>query len=117
MEEKKRGRGRPKRIKVEGEENDNLSKISNIKTISDPLMDPYYVGVDSNCFTLFEHIIPPQGLPYSKSIGFYTNFNSCLEKICKFKVNSKDYSSIKSYIEEYESIINQVQKLTKITQI
>lgn len=94
--------------------------------IRDPLLEPYYILVDSYGYVLLEVTTPnykrgrkpndkdKEFKTYEKQIGYYSNFNRCLEKISKLKLNSKNYSSIKEYISEFNSIKDELKYLTKI---
>ncbi len=87
---------------------------SNQKTIKDPLIEPYFIGVDSYCYTIYENVVPNpkyenSGKTYIKTVGYYSNFDSCLEKISKNLANSKNYSSIKEYMNEFNQIKNQLK--------
>mgnify|MGYP001585458855 FL=1 len=82
-------------------------------------MEPYFVTVDQYCHTLNELTTPDarytsSGKAYVKTIGHYSNFRNCLEKIGTLKLNSKSYSSIKEYLNEYDSIKNELKNLVTI---
>lgn len=114
MEKKKRGR--PRRNLVTNIDSEKIveNKVSNAKTIRDPLLEPFHIAMDSYCYTVVEKINTDNDTSYLKSIGFFSNFGSCLNKIAKLKVNDKSYSSIKDYINEYETILNNINKLIEI---
>ncbi len=116
IEKTKGRRGRPKSNKIEG---DDSKFESNIKTINDPLIEPYSIQIDQYCYTVLERITPDirytsSGKEYIKPVGHYTNFNSCLEAIAKCKTNSKNYNSIKAFIKEYGIIKDEMKNLTHI---
>ena len=88
---------------------------SNIKTISDPLMEPFYIAVDEYNYTVQEVVTPnpkysETGKKYTKPVGHYSNFHSCIETIVKRKVNTRSYSSLKEYMGEYRKIIKELNK-------
>jgi len=94
-------------------------KETSNKSINDPLIDPYFIEIDQYCYTVSERVTPDpkytaNGKEYKKTIGHYSNFNSCLETIAKHKVNSKEHSTIKGYIKEFNEIKNQLKNLTQI---
>lgn len=94
--------------------------------IKDPAINPFFISKDQYCYTVMEVITPDkknlgrfgnkgnknEGKDYEKSIGHYNSLSSALRKISKEKIdNTRDYDSIKSYIEEYELIKQQTEKL------
>jgi hypothetical protein len=85
------------------------------KTIIDPLIEPYFIGMDSYCYTVYENVIAESsGKVYIKTMGHYSNLNLCLEKIARSIINSKNYSSIKEYINEFNQVNNQLKQISHI---
>jgi uncharacterized protein YutD len=89
------------------------------RTITDPLMEPYFITVDDNCMTVNIKIMPDarytdSGKEYNKIIGHYSNLTSALKSIAKDKTNSQSYDSLHNYVQEYKSI---TEKLTQIISI
>jgi len=79
--------------------------------ITDPVMEPYFISMDDHCMTVNIKIMPDvrysdSGKEYTKIIGHYSNLGLALKSIAKDKVNSKSYNSIKSYIDEYNTLID-----------
>ncbi len=113
--EPKKRRGRPRKSNNSTDPNvlNSETKESNAKTITDPILEPYYITMDQYCYTVYEKIIPDneEGKVYTKSSGHYSNIGSCLEAISKRKVNSKSYNSISAFIKEYQEIINSLNPL------
>lgn len=94
-------------------------KETSNKSINDPLIDPYFIEIDQYCYTVSERVTPDpkyttNGKEYKKTIGHYSNFDSCLKTIAKHKVNSKEYLTIIDYINEYKEVTNQLKNLTQI---
>jgi len=95
--------------------------------ITDPKMDPYYIGRDSHCYTVYEVVTPQakylekgsEGKDYEKPVAHYTNFSNALEKVMKEKLNSKDehYTSIKEYIKEWDKIKNELSEILNYNKI
>lgn len=118
--EVKKRRGRPRRDPSDSTTPQNSeTKESNAKTITDPLIEPYYIAMDQYCLTVFETITPDpafteNGKNYFKPVGHYSNMGSALEAIAKKKVNSKSYNSIREYIKEYYQIIDTLNPLKKL---
>lgn len=100
-----------------------MSKESTITIIKDSLMEPFYVSRDSHCYTVYENITPDArytennkpGKDYSKVVGHYSSFGSCLARISKEQVNLKSqYDSIKGYLTEFRKIETNLKQLTNI---
>jgi hypothetical protein len=81
--------------------------------INDPIMDPYFISMDDNCMTVNIRVTPDSrytnsGKEYIKIIGHYSNLGIALKTIAKEKTNNHSYSSLKEYIDEYKTIIDQL---------
>jgi len=88
-------------------------------TIKDPVLEPYYVSKDNHGFTIHEVITPDannleegsEGKDYIKAISHPSTFGGCLKRIAQLKTNDgRDYSSIKSYLAQYQKITNQIEQ-------
>ena len=87
--------------------------------INDPVMEPYFISMDDNCMTVNIKITPDtrysdSGKEYTKVVGHYSNLASALKSIAKDKVNSKPYDSIQGYINEYQTVIDNLNNTIKI---
>jgi len=117
MEETKR-RGRPAR-----DENDTQS---NLCTIKDPSMEPFYIVKDSTNFAVVERSTSTRGFAGKKAtgketekvVGYYTSFKNALNRVAKekFYENQAEYDSIQGYIgtwnavkEGMETMLNKVE--------
>jgi len=98
-----------------------MKKFKQIQTITDPLLEPYFLTKDEYGFTVKENIAPNsghfrtqgKGKKYEKSLYYFPTFEACLERIAILKLSQKeDYNSIKSYIDDYNSISNQIKNYT-----
>ena len=90
-------------------------ELSNNTFIRDEKIEPYFIGKDSHCYTVYETITPDTrytennvaGKDYTKALGHYSNFGSCLKAIARNKTNDKqNYNSIVEYLETYKQIEN-----------
>lgn len=86
------------------------------RTITDPLMEPYFISIDSSCVTVNVKVVPDSRytdstVEYVKSLGHYSQVNSALKTIIREKTNSKSYESLRDYMEEYNSITENLNKL------
>tara|TARA_B100000497_G_scaffold3207_1_gene3493 strand:+ start:5100 stop:5417 length:318 start_codon:yes stop_codon:yes gene_type:complete len=94
--------------------------------IKDPALDPFFISKDQYCYTVMEVITPDEknigkfkkkdngneGKDYEKPIGHYSSLASALKNIAKGKIDhKKDYSSIMSYIEEYNKQNKEMENL------
>jgi hypothetical protein len=89
------------------------------RTVTDPIMEPYFITMDDNCITVNIRIMPDvryseSKKEYIKSIGHYSNMASALKSVVKNKTNEKSYDSIQEYINEYKSITENLNKLITI---
>lgn len=90
-----------------------MKKFKQIQTISDPLLEPYFLTKDEYGFTVKENVAPNsghfrtqgKGKKYEKSLYYFPTFEACLERIAVLKLSRKEeYSLIKDYIEAYKEI-------------
>lgn len=90
---------------------------SQITTIEDPLLEPYFITKDETCFTVHGRVIPDGkhfrskkgGTEYAKPQGYYPNLEQALDKISRERVYSEDTMDLNKLIEN----IKLVQKETK----
>jgi hypothetical protein len=89
-------------------------------TIRDPRIEPYFIGKDAHCYTIYETITPDirytennvAGKEYVKALSHFSNFGNCLKEISRYKVNSKkSYESIKEYLETYREMEKNINEL------
>ena len=95
--------------------------------IRDNLLEPYFIGKDAHCYTAYEVITPQkryleegsEGKNYEKPIGHYGDFGAALISIMKAKLNnSKDeYSSIQEYLDKWNEIKNELNKIKQKVEI
>lgn len=118
MEEKKKGRGRPS-----GKKSENPDFF----TITDPLMEPFYITKDSYNFTLIEKSKATRGFGGKKAsnkevekvVGYYTSFKHALKKVAteKFQRKHKNYSSIQEYINGWKKTEQGLENLLNQTNL
>ena len=83
--------------------------------IKDPLLEPFHIGKDRYCYTVFETVTPDpkyadensKGNTYEKSLGHHSHFGNALKAIAREKLhkNEQDYNSIKEYISNVRRMI------------
>jgi hypothetical protein len=82
--------------------------------ITDPALEPFFISrSNTGGYTLFERVIKGDNdTEYIKTICYPSNFTNALKKAAEELLNkSKEYNSIKEYVEEFKTI------QTKITSI
>jgi len=94
-----------------------------MQIIKDPSLEPYYIGRDSHCYTVYEVITPDsgrlrtedsKGVDYEKPVAHYSHFGSALNKIaeCQLHNNSKEsYTSVKEYLDRWDELKENLTKL------
>ena len=94
-----------------------------MQTIKDPVLEPYYIGRDSHCYTVYEVITPDsdrlrskdsKGEDYEKPVAHYSNFGSALYKIdeCQLHNNSKkEYTSVREYLDRWDELNEKIEIL------
>ena len=92
--------------------------------IKDPALEPFYIGKDAHCYTVYEVITPQakylekgsEGKDYEKPVGHYSDFGMALKRVMKAQLNETDkvYNSVLSYIEEWSKIQEKITKLVSI---
>jgi hypothetical protein len=96
---------------------------SSITIIRDPRIEPFFIGKDTHCYTIYETITPDTrytennvvGKEYTKALGHYSTFGNCLKSIARCKVNNKkSYESIKEYLEVFKELEKSIDELINI---
>lgn len=98
-------------------------EFSSLTIIRDPKIEPYFIGKDSYCYTVYQTITPDvkytednkPGKDYTKALGHFSSFGSCLRSIAKNKVDDKkNYDSIQEYIETFNQVTKEINELINI---
>jgi len=98
-----------------------MKKFKQIQTISDPLLEPYFLTKDEYGFTVKENVSPNsnhfrtqgKGKSYEKSLFYFPTFETALERIATLKLSQKEnYNSLQDYLEDYNVISNQIKNYT-----
>ena len=89
--------------------------------ITDPSMEPYFIGKDTHCYTVYEVVTPQEkylekgseGKDYEKPLGHFGTFGSALYKVAKLKLhNEKDhYTSIQEYVKRWDELLIELKKI------
>lgn len=90
-------------------------KPTGIRYIKDPILEPYFIQLDDYCYAVQEIIVAQEsGKEYQNTLGFYSDFGSCLKAIAKSEVKKGSYESIKEFLEEYNKIIKKLESITEL---
>lgn len=89
--------------------------------ITDPKLEPYYIGKDSHCYTVYEVVTPQakylekgsEGKDYEKPVAHYSNFSKALERVMKEQLSNKqeNFNSIQEYIDAWNEIKNELNEI------
>ena len=89
--------------------------------ITDPKMEPYYIGKDTYCYTVYEVVTPQEkyleknseGKDYEKPVSHHSDFGSALKRVMKEKLNREKghYTSIKEYIERWDKLRKELKEI------
>jgi len=90
-------------------------KPTGIRYIKDPALEPYFIQLDDYCYAVQQVITAQEsGKEYQNTLGFYSDFSSCLKAIAKNEVKKGSYESIKEFLEEYNRIIEKLNSVTEL---
>jgi hypothetical protein len=104
----KQKRGRPKGAPG------GKAKGGNNTVIIDDLIAPYKIWVDTNQYNVVDLNKKRETDLLEKSYGYYNSLGSALKSIVKLKiVNNKEYT-LKEYINQYETMLNEFKKKFEI---
>ena len=79
----------------------NASK-SNLRFITDPALEPYYIQLDDHCFIAQKRTFSGKGNEYQNTIGHYNSLSNCLDAISRDNAKSKSYDSLKEFVDTFE---------------
>jgi len=98
-------------------------EFSSLTIIRDPKIEPYFIGKDAYCYTVYQTITPDTkytennkpGKDYTKALGHFSSFGHCLKSIARNKVNDKkSYESIKEYITMFQEVQEEINSLINL---
>ena len=81
-----------------------MSKLgkSNLRFITDPALEPYYIQLDDHCFIAQKRTFSEKGNEYQNTIGHYNSLSNCLDAISRDNAKSKSYDSLKEFVDTFE---------------
>ena len=98
-------------------------EFSSLTIIRDPKIEPYFIGKDAYCYTVYQTITPDTkytennkpGKEYTKALGHFSSFGNCLQSIARNKVNDKkSYQSIREYIDMFNDVQKEINSLISL---
>ena len=121
VETKTKRKGRPAR------DTDTIDTQSNLCIITDEVMEPFYISKDNSTFTVIEKSTAKRGFAGKEAsgretenvIGYYSNFKNALNAVAKqkFYVNKGHYSSIKEYMDTWNTVKDGINNLLNKVEI
>jgi hypothetical protein len=95
-----------------------VKKSKTLQTLTDPKLEPFFITVDEYCYTVKEKItsdithFKSNGVAkeYEKSLFYFPDLGSALSKIIDLKTGSKDFDSLKEYLNEYKNTKNEIKE-------
>ena len=86
---------------------------SNLRFIKDPALEPYYIQLDDYCYIAQKSTFSEAGKEYQNTLGHYSKLSGCLEAIARDDAKSRNYDSIREFIEKFEAKNEELTKLIK----
>ena len=85
--------------------------------IEDPALEPFFITTSqSGGYTIYERVKKGKDdKPYLRTVSYPSTFNYALKVIAKEKLNCNEqshYTSIKDYVEKWESITKAIETAT-----
>ena len=98
---------------------------SSMTMIKDPILEPYFIGKDTNSYTVYQTVMPgtnnkgrgrkTRSKEAIKTLSFHSSISSALNSIAKLKVEDRPaFNSIKEYIGAWESVRNEIKQMVNI---
>jgi hypothetical protein len=97
---------------------------SSMTMIKDPALEPYFIGKDSNSYTVYQLVLPGTNTGRGrktrekesiKTLSFHNDVSSALNSIAKLKVEQRPvFNSIREYIDAWESVRNEIKQMVNI---
>jgi hypothetical protein len=97
---------------------------SSMTMIKDPVLEPYFIGKDSNSYTVYQLVLPGTNTGRGrkirekesvKTLSFHNDIASALNSIAKMKVEERPvFNSIREYIDAWEVVRNEIKQMVNI---
>ncbi len=96
------------------------TKRKSIQTITDPLLEPFFITKDEYSYTVKQNVTSDashfrakgKAKTYEKSLYYFTHVDQALQKIANLKSDMGDFSSLEEYINNYLKISINIKNYT-----
>jgi hypothetical protein len=96
------------------------TKRKSIQTITDPLLEPFFITKDEYSYTVKQNVTSDathfrskgKTKTYEKSLYYFTNFEQALQKIANLKADMESFNSLEEYINNYIKISTNIKNYT-----
>lgn len=101
--------------------------LSSVTLIKDPSIEPYFIGRDTNSYTIYETVYPGTNTKGRgrktrtkeavKTVSFHSNFGSALNSIAKLKVEKRQvYNTINEYVNEWKRVKEEINQIVNFSE-
>jgi len=93
-------------------------KAKSLTMIEDPSLEPYFITVDDNCYTVNIKVTKNKdhfrstgkNKTYSKALTFHATFKHALERITQDQLHTKEsYTSLSEFLNHYKNIESNIK--------
>jgi len=96
------------------------TKRKSIQTITDPLLEPYFITKDEYSYTVKQNVTSDashfrskgNAKTYEKSLYYFAKLEQALQKIAVLQVSNENYNSLEEYINDYMKISINIKNYT-----
>ena len=96
------------------------TKRKSIQTITDPLLEPFFITKDEYSYTVKQNVTSDSthfrskgnAKTYEKSLYYFTRFDQALNKISDLKSDMESFNSLEEYINNYTKISTNIKNYT-----
>jgi hypothetical protein len=96
------------------------TKRKSIQTITDPLLEPFFITKDEYSYTVKQNVTSDashfrakgKAKTYEKSLYYFANFEQALQKIANLKADMENFDSLEEYINNYIKISTNIKNYT-----
>jgi hypothetical protein len=96
------------------------TKRKSIQTITDPLLEPFFITKDEYSYTVKQNVTSDashfrakgKAKTYEKSLYYFANMDQALQKIANLKSDIGNFDSLEEYINNYLKISTNIKNYT-----
>ncbi len=96
------------------------TKRKSIQTITDPLLEPFFITRDEYSYTIKQNVTSDashfrskgKSKTYEKSLYYFANLDQALQKIANLKSDIGNFDSLEEYINNYIKISTNIKNYT-----